>query len=521
MSDRSIQSESRATLQTAGGEVTYYSLESLEKAGLVKLDLLPYSIRILLENVLRKVDGFLVQEEDVLTVANWDPKAPPRKEVPFMPGRVVLQDFTGVPVIVDLAAMRSAMSRIGGDAKKINPLVPIDLVIDHSVQVDFFGNDFAFTRNVEKEFERNKERYSLLRWAQKAFQNLRVVPPGTGIVHQVNLEYLASVVITSQEAGQTVAYPDTLVGTDSHTTMINGLGVLGWGVGGIEAEAVMLGQPYYMLLPEVIGMKLTGELRDGVTATDLVLTVTEILRARGVVDKFVEFFGPGLSNLALADRATISNMAPEYGATMGFFPVDQETLKYMSGTGRSRELIDLVEKYTRAQRLFRTDDAPDPQYTDILTLDMSTIVPSLAGPLRPHDRVPLQEMKQTFQVALPTVFGKEGLGAEGRNEEMESAASRATAVAVAEPDGGFPIDLDGERVFIDHGYVAIAAITSCTNTSNPSVMVGAGLLAKKAVEKGLSTKPWVKTSMAPGSRVVTDYLENSDRTVLSPSYVFH
>ncbi len=508
MSDSSIQSESRATLQTASGEITYYSLESLEKAGLVKLDLLPYSIRILLENVLRKVDGFLVHEEDVLTVAKWDPKAPPRKEVPFMPGRVVLQDFTGVPVIVDLAAMRSAMSRIGGDAKKINPLVPIDLVIDHSVQVDFFGNDFAFSRNVEKEFERNKERYSLLRWAQKAFQNLRVVPPGTGIVHQVNLEYLASVVMTSNEDGKTVAYPDTLVGTDSHTTMINGLGVLGWGVGGIEAEAVMLGQPYYMLLPEVIGMKLTGELKDGVTATDLVLTVTEILRARGVVDKFVEFFGPGLSNLPLADRATISNMAPEYGATMGFFPVDQETLKYMSGTGRSRELVDLVEKYTRAQRLFRTDESPEPQYTDILTLDMSAIVPSLAGPLRPQDRVPLQEMKQTFQVALPTIFGKEGLGAEGRNEEMESAASRATALAVAEP-AGFPVNLEGERVFIDHGSVAIAAITSCTNTSNPSVMVGAGLLAKKAVEKGLRTKPWVKTSMAPGSRVVTDYLENS------------
>jgi aconitate hydratase len=393
-----------------------------------------------------------------------------------MPARVLMQDLTGIPAVVDLAAMRSAMARNGGDYKKINPLVPVDLVIDHSVQIDYYGTPTAFQLNVEREFERNQERYTFLRWAQKAFNNFTLVPPGTGIVHQVNLEYLASVVTVNQAQGASVAFPDTLVGTDSHTTMVNGLSVLGWGVGGIEAEAVMLGQPYYMQIPEVIGCKLTGALQEGVTATDLVLTVTQFLRERGVVEKFVEFYGDGLSNLPLPDRATIANMAPEYGATCGFFPVDEITLEYLRGTGRDNAQIELVEQYAKAQVMFRTDDTPDPVYTDTLHLDMSEVTPSLSGPRRPHDRVVLGAVKDGFH----TAFGDTGSKVE--------------------------VDMNGQKESIENGAVVIASITSCTNTSNPSVIVGSGLLAKKAVALGLNSKSWVKTSMAPGSQVVTDYI---------------
>ena len=493
-----LHNAARSTLQSAAGPVTYYRLDAIEKAGLVQLNKLPFSIRILLENMLRKVDGYLVHEDDVATVAAWNPKNPPKKEVPFMPGRVLLQDFTGVPVVVDLAAMRDAMVRLGGDPKRINPIVPADLVIDHSVQVDFFGSGDALKRNADLEFERNQERYALLRWAQKAFQNLRVVPPDTGIVHQVNLEYLASVIMTQDS----VAFPDTVVGTDSHTTMINGLSVLGWGVGGIEAEAVLLGQPYYMVLPEVIGFKLTGQLPEGSTATDLVLTVTQMLRRKGVVEKFVEFYGPGLSRLPLTDRATIANMAPEYGATCGFFPIDDETLAYMRGTGRDAAQIDLVERYAKEQGLFRTDATPNPEYTDTLELDMGTVEPSLAGPSRPQDRVVLRDVKASFAAELDQTFKKPAPVA------GSAATSPGRAAAVAERSG-VRISIDGEDVTLDNGSVVIAAITSCTNTSNPSVMIGAGLLARKAIEKGLTSKPWVKTSLAPGSRVVADYLAGS------------
>ncbi len=494
----------QSTITTRQGPVTFYRLGRLEETGVTHLDRLPFSIRILLENVLRNHDAKLVTEEDVLGVAGWNTRELSRREVPFMPTRVLLQDFTGIPAIVDMASMRSAMKRLGGDPKRINPIVPVDLVIDHSVQVDFFGTQQAFAQNVEREYERNGERYGLLRWAQKAFRNVRVVPPGTGIVHQVNLEYLASVVGTKKEAGSTVAFPDTLVGTDSHTTMVNGLGVLGWGVGGIEAEAVMVGQPYYMLLPEVVGFKLTGELLEGTTATDLVLTVVQMLRARGVVDKFVEFYGEGLSNLALPDRATISNMCPEYGATAALFPVDQVTLDYLAGTGRRTAAVEIVERYTKAQGLFHTKDSPEPEYTDKMELDMSTVESSLAGPSRPQDRVALTQMKRSFQVSLDKVYNKP-----------------AAAVASDQGQGGVPVNLDGQAVSMDHGVVVIAAITSCTNTSNPSVMVGAGLLAKNAVERGLDTKPWVKTSMAPGSQVVDDYLAAARVTPYLETLGFH
>ena len=470
-----------STLSTQNGDIQYYSLKKLEEAGLGNVSRLPFSIRILLEALLRNVDGFVVNESDVVNLAKWDAKNVNQVELPFKPGRVVLQDFTGVPAVVDLAALRSAMVRMGGDPKKINPLVQCDLVIDHSVQVDQFASSMALQFNVDKEFERNQERYQFLRWGQKAFDNFRVVPPATGIVHQVNLEYLANVVLTKDG----VAYPDSLVGTDSHTTMINGLGVVGWGVGGIEAEAVMLGQPIYMLTPEVVGFKLTGKLAEGSTATDLVLTVTQTLRAHGVVGKFVEFYGPGLSALSLADRATLANMAPEYGATMGFCPVDEETLNYLRKTGRSANLVDLVERYTKEQGLFHTADSPDPKFTSTLELDMSSVLPSLAGPKRPQDRILLSEMKSTWQRDLKTVF------------------SRTEAVPSQKVD-------DPEQPSeINDGSVVIAAITSCTNTSNPSVMIGAGLVARNAAAKGLKQKPWVKTSLAPGSRVVTDYLERS------------
>jgi len=470
-----------ATLKTNSGEYTYYRLGQLADDGIGHIESLPYSIRVLLESCLRNVDGFIVNEEDVKNLANWNAASPAQVEVPFKPGRVVLQDFTGVPAVVDLAALRSAMVRMGGDPKKINPLVPCDLVVDHSVQVDQFATRLALQNNVDKEFERNQERYQFLRWGQQALDNFRVIPPATGIVHQVNLEYLANGVLIKDN----VAYPDSLVGTDSHTTMINGLGVVGWGVGGIEAEAVMLGQPLYMLTPEVVGFKLTGELPEGATATDLVLTVTQMLRAHGVVGKFVEFFGPGLEHMSLPDRATLANMAPEYGATMGFFPVDDETLNFLRRTGRPDDVVDLVERYYKEQGLFRTASSPEPTFSSQSELDISTVVPSMAGPKRPQDRILLSEMKSQWNKDLKDTFSKD---------------------APAEPQ---PIELNGTNAEITDGSVVIAAITSCTNTSNPSVMLGAGLLAQKAVEKGLKRKPWVKTSLAPGSRVVTEYLEKS------------
>jgi len=470
-----------------------YSLQKLEKLGYDRIDRLPVTIRILLEAVLREFDDYTVTEEDIRLLANYDAKNP-EGEIPFKPSRVVLQDFTGVPAVVDLAALRSAMNRMGGNPQSINPQVPVDLVIDHSVQVDMFGQEYAFMHNVEKEFERNRERYEFLKWGQKAFDNFRVVPPGRGIVHQVNLEYLAKGVFTREEDDGVIAYPDTLVGTDSHTTMINGLGVLGWGVGGIEAEAAMLGQPIYMLVPEVVGVKLTGKLREGITATDLTLTVTQMLRRHGVVGKFVEFYGDGLSNMSLPDRATIANMSPEYGATMGFFPIDDESIRYMKRTGRSEEQVQLVEHYMKEQGLFRTDDTPDPEFTDTLELDLEDVETSLAGPKRPQDRITLPNMKETFENSLtsddPTM---------GFNLTQEKLANKG-------------LFKNGREIEMKHGDVVIAAITSCTNTSNPSVMLGAGIVAKKAYEKGLSVPPYVKTSLAPGSRVVTDYLEEAGLT---------
>ena len=476
-----------STFKTSSGTIDFYSLMLLEKELGVDTSRLPVSIRILLENVLRNFDDNIVTLENIRSLAFWNPEKPENSEIPFKPSRVILQDFTGVPCVVDLAAMRSIVSKMGGDPKRINPIVPVDLVIDHSVQVDYFASSKAFSRNVELEYERNRERYTFLRWAQNAFNNFRVVPPGTGIVHQVNLECLADVVTVFDKNGKKIAYPDTLVGTDSHTTMINGLSVLGWGVGGIEAEACMLGQPLYMLTPEVVGFKLSGELSPGVTATDLVLTVTEILRKRGVVGKFVEFCGPGLSHLSLSDKATIANMAPEYGATMGYFPVDVETLKYLKITGRDRRLIEIVEAYTKEQGMFRTDQTNDPQFSDLMELDISTIEPSLAGPSRPQDRVLLRDIKKSYEATIKSRLG----------DNIEKVGKRVG------------VDLENGRFELSNGSVVISAITSCTNTSNPSVMIGAGLLAKKAVELGLSSAPLVKTSLAPGSKVVTDYLEAS------------
>jgi aconitate hydratase len=477
---------SRAALNVGDREIRIARLDALERKGW-NLARLPYALRILLENLLRREDGRMVTAGDIEALATWDPRAVPAREIAFMPARVLLQDFTGVPAVVDLAAMRDAMAAMGGDPTKINPLQPVELVIDHSVQVDEYGTSAAFLINAGKEFERNRERYAFLRWGQTAFNNFKVVPPDTGIVHQVNLEYLARVVMEGEVDGQLYAYPDTLVGTDSHTTMINGLGVLGWGVGGIEAEAAMLGQPVSMLIPQVVGFRLAGSLPEGATATDLVLRVTEMLRKKGVVGKFVEFFGPGLSSLPLADRATIANMAPEYGATCGIFPVDQVSIDYLRFSGRPAERIALVEAYMKEQGLFHTADTPEPLYTDTLELDLNTVEPSLAGPRRPQDRVRLGDVKSSFLKELKTMTAAGTTGA------------AATAVATAE----------GE---LRHGSVVIAAITSCTNTSNPSVMVAAGLVAKKAVEKGLSVKPWVKTSLAPGSKVVTEYLREAGLT---------
>jgi aconitate hydratase len=503
----------RGVLKLGAETAVLYRLPELARQGLADLDRLPFSIRVLLENALRHAGRGLVTDDHVRVLAAGASARGPRGEIPFMPARVVLQDFTGVPCVVDLVAMRDAMARMKGNPDVINPVVPCDLVIDHSVQVDYYGTGDAFQRNVDLEFERNRERYQLLKFAQRAFRNFSVVPPGTGIVHQVNLEFLAPVVQLRAQHGELTAYPDTLVGTDSHTTMINGLGVLGWGVGGIEAEAVMLGQPYFMLIPDVIGMKLTGELPLGTTATDLVLTVTQLLRKKGVVDKFVEFYGPGLSALGLADRATIANMAPEYGATMGFFPVDAETVRYLERTGRDPAVVTRVERYCKEQGLFRTDATPDPVFTETLALDLSTVVPALAGPRRPQDLVPLSGLKRNFQVSLPELLTPAAPAP--RHEVAQANYSRwvneggGGAIALADsPPVAQPI-VNGEPCELHDGSVVIAAITSCTNTSNPSVMIGAGLLAKKAVERGLSTRPWVKSSLAPGSRVVTEYLTGS------------
>jgi aconitate hydratase len=484
--------EARDILKVGDKQYVYYRLDALEKAGLTHLKRIPFSIRIVLEAALRQCNDNEIKQQDVKNIAAWTPTGV-RPGIPLLPARVVMQDFTGVPAVVDLAAMRSAVARLGGDPKTINPLVPVDLVIDHSIQVDFFATTDALNRNTEMEFLRNRERYEFLKWGQNVFKNFRVVPPMTGIVHQVNLEYLANVVMTKQEGNETLAFPDTLVGTDSHTTMINGLGVVGWGVGGIEAEAVMLGQPMDMLLPDVIGFKLYGKLREGVTATDLVLTVTQMLRNKGVVDKFVEFYGEGLASMSLPDRATIGNMAPEYGATMGYFPVDAETIRYMKLTGRPKEVIERTEAYMRAQGLFHEPGMSEPEYTDMLELDLGAVVPSLAGPKRPQDRVPMSELKETFKKTLTDPV-KDG-GFELKPEAVNAEATFGT---------------NGGSMKIKHGAVVIAAITSCTNTSNPSVMVGAGLLAKKALAKGLSVKPYVKTSLAPGSRVVTEYLNQAN-----------
>nr|WP_211109020.1 aconitate hydratase AcnA [Azospirillum baldaniorum] len=473
--------KTRRSLSVGGKSYDYFSIKAAEDAGLGDLSRLPYSMKVLLENLLRFEDGRTVSTDDVKAVAQWLHDKRSDREIAYRPARVLMQDFTGVPAVCDLAAMREAMAALGGDPKKINPLVPVDLVIDHSVMVDYFGNPSAFEKNVELEFERNLERYAFLRWGQKAFDNFRVVPPGTGICHQVNVEYLAQGVWTDTDpAGKLVAYPDTLVGTDSHTTMVNGLGVLGWGVGGIEAEAAMLGQPISMLIPEVVGFKLTGRLKEGTTATDLVLTVTQMLRKKGVVGKFVEFYGPGLDHLTLADRATIGNMAPEYGATCGIFPIDAETIRYLTFTGRDADRVAMVEAYARAQGMWRDAGTPDPVFTDALELDMTTVEPSLAGPKRPQDRVPLSQAAQSFGTDLVGAFKAE--------------------------DADRSVPVKGCGYNLDQGAVVIAAITSCTNTSNPAVLVAAGLLARKAVEKGLKSKPWVKTSLAPGSQVVTDYL---------------
>jgi aconitate hydratase len=500
----------RTTITVDNQNVDIFSLPALEKAGFPGVSRLPYSMKVLLENLLRREDGAFVKADDIRAVAQWNATSDVEKEISFMPARVLLQDFTGVPCVVDLAAMRDAIVALGGNPDRVNPLQPVELVIDHSVQVDYFGREDAFALNAELEFSRNRERYAFLRWGQQAFNNFQVVPPDTGIVHQVNIEHLARVVFSETVGGRTVAYPDTLVGTDSHTTMVNGLGVVGWGVGGIEAEAAMLGQPSSMLIPKVLGCRLTGAMPRGATATDLVLTITEVLRKHGVVGKFVEFFGEGLGGLTIADRATLGNMCPEYGATVAIFPIDEMTLDYLRLTSRDESRVRLVEAYARAQGLFRENGAPDAIYSEVIDLDLSTIEPSLAGPKRPQDRVTLKKAKSAFQTVLPSMQvpakgGKAPSGADGGARQGVAANTGAAAqsgVALADPA------LDE----LAHGAVVIAAITSCTNTSNPSVMIGAGLLAKKAVEKGLTRKPWVKSSLAPGSKVVTEYLNAAGLT---------
>jgi aconitate hydratase len=529
--------EARATLSVGGRDYEIFRLDALQAS--YDIARLPFSLKILLENLLRNEDGESIRAEDIEALARWNAREEPSQEIAFTPARVVMQDFTGVPAVVDLAAMRDAILEMGGDPSKINPLVPAELVIDHSVQVDVFGSRVAFQRNAELEFERNKERYSFLRWGQGAFRNFAVVPPDTGIVHQVNLEYLARVVFVDDDRRQ--AYPDTLVGTDSHTTMINGLGVLGWGVGGIEAEAAMLGQPMSMLIPQVLGFKLTGELHEGATATDLVLTVTELLRQKGVVGKFVEFYGEGLAHLPLADRATIGNMSPEFGSTCAIFPIDAETLRYLAFSGRPHELIELVEAYAKEQGLWHDEDSEEPTFTDTLELDLATVVPSIAGPKRPQDRVSLTESKPAFRMALDGYLPDEN----GEDEAIEDSFPASDPVSTHIPNGAghepsgdmfpptraqvaertstsTPVTLaDGTETELDHGHVVIAAITSCTNTSNPSVMLGAGILARNAVQKGLQVKPWVKTSLAPGSKVVTEYLDRAGLTEYLEDLGFH
>jgi aconitate hydratase len=515
--------KTRSTLKVGEKEYEIFHLAKFSDSG-YDISRLPYSLKVLLENLLRTEDGLAVTKEDIIFLANWDPKAVPSREIAFTPARVLLQDFTGVPAVVDLAAMRSAIARLGDSPKKINPLSPAELVIDHSVQVDAFGTGLALQINADLEAERNKERYAFLRWGQSAFENFQVVPPDTGIVHQVNLEYLARTVFASRNGGHSAsgaplpqAYPDTLVGTDSHTTMINGLGVLGWGVGGIEAEAALLGQPVSMLIPEVIGFRLDGKLPEGSTATDLVLTVTQMLRAKGVVGKFVEFFGPGLPNLPLADRATIANMAPEYGATCGIFPVDAETVRYLRFTGRSDAQIALVESYTKEQGLYHTSESPEAHYSDTLHLDLGEVLPSIAGPKRPQDRVLLSEAKASFANALSGILNPGGpLNPPKQVVRWEGEGGQTDAMAADEPvtvSTGIKFTLEEAEHLLDHGSIVIAAITSCTNTSNPSVMIAAGLVAKKAVEYGLFTQPWVKTSLAPGSKVVTEYFEKTGLNV--------
>src|SRR5689334_13667931 len=550
MSDNSFGA--RAQLEVGERSYEIYRLDALQASHDVAR--LPFSLKVLLENLLRNEDGVAVRKEDIEALATWDHRAEPSEEIAFTPARVVLQDFTGVPCVVDLAAMRDAMADLGGDPAKINPLVPVELVIDHSVQVDVFGTRDAFRINAEKEFERNRERYAFLRWGQGAFQGFKAVPPDTGIVHQVNLEYLARVVFTSDETahdGPVQAYPDTLVGTDSHTTMINGLGVLGWGVGGIEAEAAMLGQAMSMLIPRVVGFKLGGELPEGATATDLVLTVTQMLREHGVVGKFVEFYGPGIPNLPLADRATIGNMSPEFGSTCAIFPIDAETLRYLEFSGRPKERIEIVEAYAREQGLWHDADSEEPTYSETLELDLGDVVPSLAGPKRPQDRVALTESKAAFRLALESILpdaepegGTDKPGVPDHEEEGDSddgsfpasdPPSHNGAHDEEQPSGGtgglqvaereeHHVDLqlaDGTETELDHGHVVIAAITSCTNTSNPSVMIAAGLLAKNAVERGLQSRPWVKTSLAPGSKVVTEYYDQAGLTEYLDKLGFH
>ncbi|MEA2357080.1 MAG: aconitate hydratase [Solirubrobacteraceae bacterium] len=535
MADHPNSFDARDTLRVGDAEHTIFRLDALQSG--YDVARLPFSLKVLLENLLRTEGNGSVAAEDIEKLARWDARAEPSEEIGFTPARVVMQDFTGVPAVVDLAAMRDAMADLGGDAAKINPLVPAELVIDHSVQVDVFGTHDAFTRNAEREFERNHERYSFLRWGQDAFDDFAVVPPDTGIVHQVNLEYLARVVFVNDKTGE--AYPDTLVGTDSHTTMINGLGVLGWGVGGIEAEAAMLGQPMSMLIPQVLGFKLHGQLPEGATATDLVLTVTELLRKKGVVGKFVEFYGPGVAKLPLADRATIGNMSPEFGSTCAIFPIDRETLRYLAFSGRPKELIDLVEAYTKEQGLWHDDDAEEPTYSDTVELDLGEVEPSLAGPKRPQDRVPLHAAKERFRGALADLVGRDqqeeiahghdeaiaetfpasdppANGAPGHepdpHEPISAPAVAAGTVIAERSDTAVEVAMGDETFKVDHGHVVIAAITSCTNTSNPSVMLGAGLLARNAVARGLRSQPWVKTSLAPGSKVVTEYLDRAGLT---------
>jgi aconitate hydratase len=498
--------KSKSTLTVGGKTYTYYSILEAEKNGLAGVSKLPGSMKVVLENLLRFEDNRTVTKADIEAVATWLVTRTSDHEISYRPARVLMQDFTGVPAVVDLAAMRDATAKLGADPQKINPLVPVDLVIDHSVMVDNFGTPLAFEQNVELEYERNGERYEFLRWGQSAFDNFRVVPPGTGICHQVNLEYLAQTVWTKTENGETVAYPDTLVGTDSHTTMVNGLAVLGWGVGGIEAEAAMLGQPITMLIPEVVGFKLTGKINEGITATDLVLTVTEMLRKKGVVGKFVEFYGPGLDHLSLEDQATIANMAPEYGATCGYFPVDADTLKFLTTTGRDADRVALVEAYSKAQGMFRTTDTPDPVFTSSLELDLTTVVPSLSGPKRPQDRVALKDVTRAFDAALPELSGGRIERTRLPDDKQESRYVDEGASGVHDIPEEAAYAVKGCDYHITDGSVVIAAITSCTNTSNPSVLVAAGLVARKARALGLNSKPWVKTSLAPGSQVVTDYL---------------